>query len=106
MSSEVSNICPEQLSENTLVNQAHRYNGMTVNTIDEEKRHNPRLQAADKQVYIRLKNGLELDDLKVMGIAVSANRGCSTRHAADATVCSAVRKRVPARLTMQRSNTT
>ena len=48
MSSEVSNICPEQLSENTLVNQAHRYNGMTVNTIDEEKRHNPRLQAADK----------------------------------------------------------
>ena len=66
----------------TLVYPAHDYNGMTVSTIGEEKRHNPRLQVADKQAYIELMNGLELDDPKLMDIAVPANRACGVRSAA------------------------
>ena len=70
------------LPEDTLVYPAHDYNGMTVSTIGEEKCYNPRLQVADKQAYIELMNGLELDDPKLMDIAVPANRACGTRHAA------------------------
>jgi hypothetical protein len=55
---------------------------MTVSTIGEEKRHNPRLQVADKQAYIDLMNGLVLDDPKLMDIAVPANRACGVRSAA------------------------
>ncbi len=70
------------LPRDTLVYPAHDYNGMTVSTIDEEKRHNPRLQVANKQAYIELMNGLVLDDPKLMDTAVPANRACGTRHAA------------------------
>jgi glyoxylase-like metal-dependent hydrolase (beta-lactamase superfamily II) len=70
------------LPEDTLVYPAHDYNGMTVSTIGEEKRHNPRLQVADRQAYIELMNGLELDDPKLMDIAVPANRACGARVAA------------------------
>jgi len=70
------------LPEDTLVYPAHDYNGMTVSTIGEEKRHNPRLQVADKQAYIDLMNGLVLDDPKLMDIAVPANRACGMRSAA------------------------
>ena len=70
------------LSEDTLVYPAHDYNGMTLSTIGEEKRHNPRLQVTDRQAYIELMNGLELDDPKLMDVAVPANRACGTRHAA------------------------
>jgi glyoxylase-like metal-dependent hydrolase (beta-lactamase superfamily II) len=70
------------LPEDTLVYPAHDYNGMTVSTIGEEKRHNPRLQVAGKQAYIELMNGLELDDPKLMDVAVPANRACGARHAA------------------------
>jgi glyoxylase-like metal-dependent hydrolase (beta-lactamase superfamily II) len=70
------------LPEHTRVYPAHDYAGMTVSTIGEEKRHNPRLQVADKQAYIELMNGLELDDPKLMDIAVPANRACGIRHAA------------------------
>ena len=70
------------LPEDTLVYPAHDYNGMTVSTIGEEKRYNPRLQVTDKQAYIELMNGLELDDPKLMDIALPANRSCGTRIAA------------------------
>ena len=70
------------LPEDTLVYPAHDYNGMTLSTIGEEKRHNPRLQVADKQAYIDLMSGLELDDPKLMDVAVPANRACGTCHAA------------------------
>ena len=70
------------LPEDTLVYPAHDYNGMTVSTIAEEKRHNPRLQVADRQAYIELMNGLELDNPKLMDIAVPANRACGARAAA------------------------
>ena len=71
-----------KLPEDTLVYPAHDYNGMTVSTIGEEKRHNPRLQVAGKQDYIELMNGLELDDPRLMDIAVPANRACGLTQAA------------------------
>ena len=70
------------LPEDTLVYPAHDYNGMTVSTIGEERRYNPRLQVAGKQAYVELMNGLELDDPKLMDIAVPANRTCGLMHAA------------------------
>jgi glyoxylase-like metal-dependent hydrolase (beta-lactamase superfamily II) len=71
-----------QLPENTLVYPAHDYNGMTVSTIGEEKRHNPRLQVADRSAYIALMNGLVLSDPKLMDVAVPANRKCGLANAA------------------------
>lgn len=70
------------LPENTLVYPAHDYNGMTVSTIEEEKRYNPRLQISGKQAYIDLMNGLELDNPRLMDIAVPANRACGVLNAA------------------------
>ena len=71
-----------RLPEDTLVYPAHDYNGMTVSTIGEEKHHNPRLQVRSRQAYIELMNGLELDDPKMMDIAIPANRACGLLNAA------------------------
>jgi sulfur dioxygenase len=72
-----------RLPEDTLVYPAHDYNGMTVSTIGEEKRHNPRLQVGSMQAYVELMNGLVLDDPKLMDIAVPANRACGISDAAS-----------------------
>lgn len=71
-----------KLPEATLVFPAHDYNGMTVSTIGEEKRHNPRLQVSDKQAYIDLMNSLSLEDPRLMDVAVPANRSCGFQSAA------------------------
>ena len=71
-----------KLPEQTLVYPAHDYKGMTVSSIGEEKRHNPRLQVEDKQAYIELMNGLKLDNPRLMDIAVPANRACGLKTAA------------------------
>ncbi len=71
-----------KMPEDTFVYPAHDYNGMTVSTIGEEKRHNPRLQVSGKQAYIDQMNALELDDPRVMDIAVPANRACGVLNAA------------------------
>jgi glyoxylase-like metal-dependent hydrolase (beta-lactamase superfamily II) len=71
-----------KLPEKTLVYPAHDYKGMTVSTIGEEKRHNPRLQVTNKQAYIDLMNSLELDNPRLMDIAVPANRSCGLKSAA------------------------
>jgi glyoxylase-like metal-dependent hydrolase (beta-lactamase superfamily II) len=71
-----------KLPEETLVYPAHDYNGMTVSTIGEEKRHNPRLQVADRSAYIALMDGLVLSDPKMMDVAVPANRKCGLAAAA------------------------
>ena len=71
-----------KLPEPTLVYPAHDYNGMTVSTIGEEKRHNPRLQVADKAAYVALMDGLVLSDPKMMDVAVPANRRCGLANAA------------------------
>jgi glyoxylase-like metal-dependent hydrolase (beta-lactamase superfamily II) len=70
------------LPEHTLVYPAHDYNGMTVSTIGEEKRYNPRLQVADRSAYIALMDGLVLSDPKMMDVAVPANRKCGLAIAA------------------------
>jgi glyoxylase-like metal-dependent hydrolase (beta-lactamase superfamily II) len=71
-----------KLPGDTLVYPAHDYNGMTVSSIDEERRCNPRLQVADKQAYVELMNGLVLDDPRLMDVAVPANRNCGLRQVA------------------------
>jgi glyoxylase-like metal-dependent hydrolase (beta-lactamase superfamily II) len=65
-----------KLPDETIVYPAHDYNGMTISTIGEEKRYNPRLQVASMQEYVDLMNGLELEDPKLMDIAVPSNLGC------------------------------
>lgn len=71
-----------KLPDQTRVYPAHDYNGKTVSTTGEEKRHNPRLQVKDKQAYIDLMNDLKLDDPRLMDIALPANRGCGLKSAA------------------------
>jgi glyoxylase-like metal-dependent hydrolase (beta-lactamase superfamily II) len=70
------------LPEHTRVYPAHDYNGMTVSTIGEEKRYNTRLQVSGKQAYIDLMNSLDLDNPRLMDIAVPANRACGILDAA------------------------
>jgi len=67
------------LPDQTLVYPAHDYNGMTLSTIGEERRFNPRLQVKDKDGYVALMNGLKLDNPRLMDIAVPANRACGVR---------------------------
>ena len=70
------------LPDDTLVYPAHDYNGMTVSTIGEEKRHNPRLQVKNRAEYVALMDGLVLSNPKMMDVAVPANRQCGMRKAA------------------------
>jgi glyoxylase-like metal-dependent hydrolase (beta-lactamase superfamily II) len=65
-----------KLPDETIVYPAHDYNGMTISTIGEEKKYNPRLQVASMQEYVDLMNGLELEDPKLMDVAVPSNLGC------------------------------
>ncbi len=65
-----------KLPDDTIVYPAHDYNGMTISTIGEERRYNPRLQVASEQEYVDLMNGLELEDPKLMDIAVPSNLAC------------------------------
>ncbi|MEW8693243.1 MAG: MBL fold metallo-hydrolase [Candidatus Thiodiazotropha endolucinida] len=71
-----------KLPEQTLVCPAHDYHGMTVSTLWEEKHYNPRLKVSDKQAYVELMNSLELDNPRMMDIAVPANRKCGLKTAA------------------------
>jgi len=71
-----------KLPEATLVYPAHDYNGMTVSTIGEERRWNPRLQVKGRQAYVDLMNGLKLANPRLMDVAVPANRACGLKAAA------------------------
>lgn len=71
-----------RLSDETLVFPAHDYNGMTVSTIGEEKRWNPRLQVPSRQAYVNMMNALVLDNPRLMDVAVPANRACGLKNAA------------------------
>lgn len=64
------------LPANTLVYPGHDYNGMTVSTIAEEQKCNPRLQVSSREDYIELMNSLNLPHPKMMDIAVPANKRC------------------------------
>lgn len=67
--------------DETLVYPGHDYKGWLVSTIGEERRHNPRLQVADKGAYVELMNSLNLPPPKLMKVALDANRTCGrTAH--------------------------
>ena len=64
------------LPEQTLVYPGHDYNGMTVSTIGEERKFNPRLRVTSREGYIELMNNLKLPHPRMMDIAVPANKLC------------------------------
>lgn len=65
-----------KLPGETLVYPGHDYKGWTVSTIDEERRHNPRLQVKSAQEYAALMSKLKLPNPKQMDVAVPANLRC------------------------------
>lgn len=73
-----------KLPEDTLVYPGHDYNGMTVSTIGEERRHNPRLQVSSQAEYVKLMNGLKFASPKLMDIAVPANLACGNKAVSTA----------------------
>lgn len=64
------------LPEKTLVYPGHDYNGMTVSTIGEEIKFNPRLRVKSRDGYIELMNNLKLSPPKMMDTALPANKLC------------------------------
>lgn len=65
-----------RLPKSTLVYPGHDYNGMTVSTIGEEIKFNPRLQVQTREDYVKLMNNLNLPKPKMIDIAVPANKYC------------------------------
>ena len=63
-----------KLPEETLVYPAHDYKGEMVSTIGEEKRFNPRLQVTSAAEYVEIMDNLNLDNPKMMDVAVPANQ--------------------------------
>lgn len=70
-----------KLPPDTLVYPAHDYKGWTVSTIEEERRWNPRLQVKSADEYAEIMNNLDLDDPKLMDVAVPANLRCGRKPA-------------------------
>lgn len=62
-----------KLPDETLVYPAHDYKGETVSTILEEKKYNPRLQISSIDEYVDIMNNLNLQDPKMMDIAIPYN---------------------------------
>ena len=62
-----------KLPDKTLVYPAHDYNGNKVSSIGEQKKNNPRLQVDSAEQYVEIMNNLNLQNPKMMDIAVSAN---------------------------------
>ena len=62
-----------KLPDDTLVYPGHDYKGDTVSTIGEEKACNPRLQVSCMDDYVEIMNNLDLQDPKMMDVAVPAN---------------------------------
>ena len=62
-----------KLPEKTIVYPAHDYNGKKFSTIKDEKNNNPRLQVGSVDEYIEIMNNLNLDNPKMMDVAVPAN---------------------------------
>jgi len=62
-----------KLPEKTLVYPAHDYNGQKYSTIETEKNNNPRLKADSAEEYAEIMNNLNLENPKMIDIAVPAN---------------------------------
>ncbi|MFL5352788.1 MBL fold metallo-hydrolase [Archangium sp.] len=73
------------LPEETEVYPGHDYAGLTVSTIGEEKRHNPRLAGRSREEFIAFMNNRKLEPPKKLDIAVPANRACGKPAVQQAT---------------------
>ena len=62
-----------KLPEKTLVYPAHDYNGKKYSTVDSEKNNNPRLQVNSAEEYAEIMNNLNLENPKMIDVAVPAN---------------------------------
>ena len=62
-----------KLPEKTLVYPAHDYNGKKNSTIENEKNNNPRLQVSSKEEYVEIMNNLNLENPKMLDVAVFSN---------------------------------
>jgi len=62
-----------KLPEKTLVYPAHDYNGKKYSTIENEKNKNPRLQVSSADEYAEIMDNLNLENPKMMDVAVPAN---------------------------------
>ena len=62
-----------KLPEKTLVYPAHDYNGKKYSTIGNEKNNNPRLKVKSPEEYADMMNNLNLENPKMIDIAVPAN---------------------------------
>ena len=67
-----------KLPEKTLVYPGHDYKGKKVSTIGQQKNNNPRLQVNSVEQYAEIMNNLNLENPKMMDIAVPANIKGST----------------------------
>ncbi len=70
------------LSDETLVYPGHDYRGMTVSTIGEEKRWNPRFVGHNRDAFMALMEKIDLPYPRRMMEAVPANEQCGDRHTA------------------------
>jgi len=62
-----------KLPEETSIYPAHDYKGMKVSTIGNEKKFNPRLQVSSVEEYANIMNNLNLQNPKLMDIAIPKN---------------------------------
>ena len=68
-----------KLPLDTILLPGHDYKGWTTSTLDEEKKHNPRLQF-NKKSFIEFMNNLKLPDPKIMDVAVPLNLSCGGKN--------------------------
>lgn len=68
------------LPDDTLVYPSHDYRGMTVSTIGEEKRFNPRASLDSEAEFVDVMNNLNLPKPKLIDIAVPANLQCGQKE--------------------------
>jgi len=62
-----------KLPEKTMVYPAHDYCGKKFSTIENEKNNNPKLQVNSVDEYVEIMNNLNLDNPKMMDVAVPTN---------------------------------
>ena len=69
-----------KLPNKTFIYPAHDYKGENVSTIEEEKFFNPRLQVSSAQEYAILMDNLNLDNPKLMDVAVPKNKSMGINY--------------------------
>jgi len=62
-----------KLPDYTYIYPAHDYKGQNISTIGEERKFNPRLQVSSAQEYAHIMNNLNLDNPKMMDVALPKN---------------------------------